>query len=362
MFGSSILDVAAGIVFVFLLLSLIASTVNELLLSLVNMRARFLVKGLKELLNSSDGKGLMEQLFNHGLIFGLFQGNYKPGKASNLPSYIPARSFALAMMDLVPRYVNQLPAPNPNSNGSEAKSGAHGATSPQTAGDTALNPLKPFRDSVSLLPDSKIREPLIAMIDAANKDASVLLRNIEDWYNSSMERVSGWYKFHTQWIIFFIGIVMSLAVNVDTLVIAKHLSSDATLRQSLAAAAQATAQKPIDDLQKQSFQDQTKRIQDLGLPIGWLNPGNMDAQQEKEAKAEWRIFVRKDLDKIVEFHFWGWLLTALAVSLGAPFWFDVLNKIITVRSTVKPREKGQEEKSKDPQAGRQALNTQQSPA
>jgi hypothetical protein len=42
----------------------------------------------------------------------------------------------------------------------------------------------------------------------------------------------------------------------------------------------------------------------------------------------------------------GWLITALAVSLGAPFWFDMLNKFIVVRSTVKPHEKSLEEKSK----------------
>jgi hypothetical protein len=43
----------------------------------------------------------------------------------------------------------------------------------------------------------------------------------------------------------------------------------------------------------------------------------------------------------------GWLITALAVMLGAPFWFDVLNKFMVIRSTVKPREKSQEEGSED---------------
>jgi hypothetical protein len=43
----------------------------------------------------------------------------------------------------------------------------------------------------------------------------------------------------------------------------------------------------------------------------------------------------------------GLLLTVLAISLGAPFWFDLLNKFMVVRSTVKPREKSRKEKSKD---------------
>jgi hypothetical protein len=47
----------------------------------------------------------------------------------------------------------------------------------------------------------------------------------------------------------------------------------------------------------------------------------------------------------------GWLLTALAITLGAPFWFDLLNKIMVIRSTVKPHEKSPEESSEDRQRG-----------
>ena len=354
MFGSSILDVATGIIFVFLLLSLIASTINELLLSLVNMRARFLVNGLKELLNSHDGGGLMKELFNHGLIFGLYQGDYKPGKSSNLPSYIPARSFALAVMDLIPRYVASFAASTQGTAGSQTPattSGAQGATSAQGSADATSNPLQPFRNAVSLLPDTKVKEPLIAMIDAANKNPNALLQNIEDWYNSTMDRVSGWYKFRTQWIIFFIGIVLTVSINVDTLVIARHLSNDSALRQSLVAAAQQVATQPVEQQQPPKFQDQMQRIQSLGLPIGWLKfdspKSDIEAQQERDALAERRVFAQPALSSVVWYHLWGWLLTALAVSLGAPFWFDVLNKIVVVRSTVKPKEKSPEEKSKD---------------
>ena len=43
----------------------------------------------------------------------------------------------------------------------------------------------------------------------------------------------------------------------------------------------------------------------------------------------------------------GILLTGFAISQGAPFWFDLLNKFMVVRSTVKPTEKSQEQPSKD---------------
>jgi hypothetical protein len=45
----------------------------------------------------------------------------------------------------------------------------------------------------------------------------------------------------------------------------------------------------------------------------------------------------------------GWFLTAIAMTLGAPFWFDLLNQIMVIRSTIKPQEKSGPEASKDPQ-------------
>jgi len=84
-------------------------------------------------------------------------------------------------------------------------------------------------------------------------------------------------------------------------------------------------------------------LNSLGLPVGWSGadgdilltwPG---WHWKMYGGWWWQIY----------WHGVGWLLTALAISLGAPFWFDLLNKFIVVRSTVKPKEKSPEEKSKD---------------
>jgi hypothetical protein len=66
--------------------------------------------------------------------------------------------------------------------------------------------------------------------------------------------------------------------------------------------------------------------------VGW---NRADPRTTPQTTADW-------LTKIL-----GLLLTAFAISLGAPFWFDVLNKIIVVRSTVKPKEKSPEEPAVD---------------
>jgi DNA repair exonuclease SbcCD ATPase subunit len=54
-----------------------------------------------------------------------------------------------------------------------------------------------------------------------------------------------------------------------------------------------------------------------------------------------------DIGNLIYAHWLGWLLTAMAVSLGAPFWFDTLNRLMVIRSTVKPHEKSREQESKD---------------
>jgi hypothetical protein len=74
--------------------------------------------------------------------------------------------------------------------------------------------------------------------------------------------------------------------------------------------------------------------------------------------------VETDWRDQVATHLLGWLITAFAVSLGAPFWFDLLNKIMVIRSTVKPREKSREEGSEDRPApsGAQTVRIEVAPA
>ncbi len=154
-----------------------------------------------------------------------------------------------------------------------------------------------------------------------------------------MDRVSGWYKYRTQWVLFWIGLVLAIALNANTVRIAKQLSVDTTLRQSIVAAAQSAKQpdsksgKPIEE-QIQQAQTQVSAIENLGIPLGWTPSPKIDLQ----------VLL-------------GWFLTAVAVSLGAPFWFDTLNKIMVVRSTVKPREKSREEGSKDTQQTKDTQKT-----
>jgi hypothetical protein len=206
-----------------------------------------------------------------------------------------------------------------------------------------------FKDAAKALADneatSKVGKPLLSMIDMASNDAATLQKSVEDWYNSGMDRVSGWYKYKTQLFLFWIGLIIAISLNADTIGIVKQLSKDSTLRQSIVAAAQSA--KPVDkntdnDIAKnigaatQSF----NTINNLGLPIGWPE---LKTQPEHLYQ---RLCGYGALTLDQPSMMLGWFLTAIAISLGAPFWFDALNKIMVVRSTVKPREKSPDEASK----------------
>src|SRR5215813_10057031 len=113
MFGSAILEVAAGVIFVYVLVCLICSAIREGIEARLKTRAAYLEHGIRGLLHDPDAKGIVDDFYNHPLIFGLFADKYAPSasgkslsklaRGKNLPSYIPAENFAVALMDLAAR-------------------------------------------------------------------------------------------------------------------------------------------------------------------------------------------------------------------------------------------------------------------
>ena len=297
MFGSDILDIAIGVVFIFLLLSLLCSAVNEFIESLFKYRAKNLERGVAELLGDPDHTtGFVKALYDHGIVNSLFKGDYETAKKNgNLPSYIPSRSFALAVIDLV----RDPPA---------------GVTVPPNLAS------------------------LVAMLEKSGQASFAQLEaGFSEWYDSSMDQVSGWYKRRTQLILFIVGLIVAIAVNADTIHIVKALSNDSSLRKGLVATAQARAAQSDTAKSEDKIKEDLKSINGLGLPIGW------DDKPDEYVTPTW---VPSPLAPIYR-HAFGWFLTSMAISMGAPFWFDLLNRFIVIRSTVKPREKSQVEGSKD---------------
>jgi hypothetical protein len=334
MFGSSVLDIAIGAIFAFLLLSVFATAINELIFSFFNMRGRELLRGIATLVSDAEKTGLVTKIYTHGQVFGLFDGDFRPDKPSNLPSYIPSRNFALALLDGIAHPFSEMVTTQP----------AAAAQNPAAAGQAGAGAIareaivltQNFKNAAQELANNtvteKVGKPLLSMMTLAGNDAIKLQKSVEAWFESGMDRVSGWYKYKTQWTLFAIGLVMAIAINADAIHIVKQLSQDSTLRASITAAAESAKEPMVNpgrsmedrvEAAKRSLHD----VNNIGIPLGWHT-------------GDWSVDHAPSL-------ILGWLLTAIAVSLGAPFWFDILNNIMVIRSTVKPREKSRDEASKD---------------
>jgi hypothetical protein len=379
MLGSPVLDVAIGMAMVYLLLSLIASAFQEVLASLVQARSANLERGIRSLFSGDSlttGTTLFAAIYDHGLIRGLYQdptSDYGRDAAGNpipepawtkltrqvfgalrlalrwllhmhpagkdlkvddllLPSYIPSRTFALALCDILN---------NPRPFGWDSMKNME-------ANLTALH---------QKYADNKAVEALLTLVvDAAGKPEK-LQTNLENWYNDSMDRVSGWYRRYVQNILLFIGLGVAIALNVDSIRVARTLWVDKDARTGLSTAASAylnthttppnsATATPPQQVNKAELQDQLKKTigafndvsRDSLLPIGW-----------KHSFDEYWAWYTPDLDhnlQVLE-KLAGWMITAIALSLGAPFWFDALNKFMVVRGTIKPQEKSMTDQSKD---------------
>ncbi len=313
--GSTILDVAIGIVFVFLLASLIASAVREGLEAWLKTRASHLEAGLREILRDPDGTGLVKHFYEHPLIFSLYSGQYVANpklntgvmsltRGGNLPSYIPSRNFAMALLDMA----------------------ARGPQTESTVVATGRVTFEAVRSNVGSIENPAVQRALLVALDSAQGDLGKAQANLEAWYNSAMDRVSGWYRRSTQGILLGLGLVLAVTLNISTIRIGDTLIRDRTTRDLVVATAQKAQTSTLD------YATANQALAGLHLPIGWPSG------------------IRKELKDNGPSDLLGWVLTAFAVSVGAPFWFDMLNRLIVIRSTVKPHQKSPEEASTDNRA------------
>lgn len=314
----SLLDVAIGMVFLYLLLSLICSALNESLAALLQARAHFLERGIIRMVGDI---GFKEKLYNHALIRNLYDGNVEFMKnfRGGLPSYIPSKNFAIAVMDLL----------QPGTGARNAMAAPGWSSTPDQGLLAALD------DPHNAIPEH-MKTAITTLVHAAGQDATRIRQNIEDWFDSTMERVSGAYKRRTHYVLFALGLLSAIAINADSVTIAKRLATTQTLTDAVTKSAQAfvTAQNASSPTDPKAALANTLSVLDrLNLPIGWDGPdhSNLRPPMQFSSFGAWL--------SLLGMHWAGWLLTALAISFGAPFWFDVLSRFMVVRSTIKPDDK-----------------------
>lgn len=320
MFGSTILEIGISFAFLFMMLSLIASSIQEGIEAWLKVRASNLEKGIKELLQDPN---LAAAVYQHPLIVGLYQGPFHSGRknlTSVLPTYIPSSHFASALLDLVVRGPVDQTQPKPS--GEEAKI-------------EALSPLKlddiRTRINENTLITPTLRRILLLAIDHAEGDAAKAQQYLEQWFDKGMERVSGWYRRHTRTMLMSIGLIIAVAFNVNVFRIANELYHNENLRTALVAqaeAAQAAGEVPTGANAQETLKKSSDSLAAAQFPIGWAE-GSLAAPLEK---------IKQTPFPEVLLTIMGWLFTAFGISFGATFWFDALGKLISLRATVKPLE------------------------
>jgi hypothetical protein len=185
-----------------------------------------------------------------------------------------------------------------------------------------------------------------------------LQANVESWFNDSMDRLSGWYKRRAQFSAFLIGLALAVLLNIDTIQISNQLWREPAVRQAInsnldqilqnsGGAAAAGSTDFIVSLQDQFLS--------LGLPLGWTFETAQTAGPQACAfvPGPGSVFGLSGKDGCIRptgtqasTNGWFWLLTkaggllitGVASAQGSSFWFDVLVKIVNIRSAGKKPE------------------------
>ncbi|NIJ52761.1 hypothetical protein [Dyadobacter arcticus] len=425
MIGNVALDVVIGLVFIYLLYSLYATIIMEIVSSLLGLRARNLCYALSRMLmdekdygerkvrrdgsrlattflrvagksTNMENEELYEKFFNQPSIKYLSSGGI-----GNKPSYLSAENFSKALIDAIkvdmpevgelariqmglrtwrfksdeePKdlkaksltqadfenvknieaflsnanvdlvkfkiWLKKWHAANPGNSVANARRSEaikHINTLLNDA-NTDINEVKILLrewyidplDVEKVLPSERSETiyHIESLLNEANNDLVKFKILLGNWYNDTMERASGWFKQTTQAILIIIGAGLAIGFNVDTIAIIKKLSKDTEAREQLVKMA-------VDFNQNNQGFRQTQGVADNAVSPQMLN-ARLDSLMAIKNTLKTDIDNAQNIlssPRTKEWNFFGYVLTILALSLGAPFWFDLLNKLVKLRTS-----------------------------
>jgi hypothetical protein len=307
MFGSQAVETAIGFALLFWVLTSAASAIVEAISRLTHKRARDLEAVIHDMLMGPDSQA------RAGATAGSGTGT---GTA-------PEESAAMRALRGTSMYGSAMAA---------AERGRQ--ILPSDKARPAYLSARAFADAIVELLDDEasfteamgwdgLRKRLKVLTTEADAGMLDVKAGLESWFDETMGRLQDAYKRWATAVLFVVGLGLAVVGNVSTIDTASGLWQDSATRQvAIDAAAAAAAKGATVAANVQSIQD----LQQLGLPLGWHGvPG----------WGWWWVS-----------HIVGWLITALLLMLGAPFWFDALSKLVSMgTSGVKPPTAAQDQAS-----------------
>lgn len=319
-----ILDLVVGLIFIYFLLSIICSSAVEMFLSAFKIRAAILAEWLKKIFSQavikSNGKEVPfgEIIMDHCLVNSLTP----PGKST---SYTDAGNFVSALLERISFYSN-----------------------PDKI-TASLDDMIEAIEKTTLLPEELRRTFLIYANEArdsfkqvANNTLSeieIFRKKIENWYDTSMQRLGGRMRVkYARPITIVFSIMITGFLNADSISIAKYLYANPQVASKISNEAMNmtkndSLKKMVDQIKVTSEKDSdaikiiTQKLQNINeanavlnnaMPLGWRKGELKNDNGEIDGYKAFSKFI-------------GLAATVLALVMGAPFWFDLLNKLANVR-------------------------------
>lgn len=343
-----LIDTAIGLFFIFLIISILVTTTVELISSALRLRSVNLVQGLLWLFQEQPNQSPPKPSWRSAAA-GWIISHSKAG--INVTPVVGDESAATKPGSLTNQVLNH-PLINILSVGKQVA--PH--IDPQIFSTVLVSILnkpennnKPFQDIngafanidqlMQTIKDDKLRAaliPIVAHAQAAADEASGKVKAATDalaqWYDKSMAQASEWYKTHIRTLTLTVAALVVVSGNVDSIRIVSALWTDAGLRQAFIAQAKTATDNPqfmqracpdlqgVDALTCQAAATQRAFTALNGVPIGWRPKDYVDRPLADAAL------------KVV-LHIPGWLLSIAAAMMGAPFWFDLLQKISPLRAS-----------------------------
>ena len=340
----AILEVAIGLVFVWLVLSAATMEAQNVFGRIFQLRANFLENAILDMFGGD--KKIVDEFYKHPAIQKLHRKGFL--KRIKRPEYIPNPIFAEAIFDV---FVNL-----------GLKEGEHRKDSVSL--QAIINRVEELNDKDPALGYGLRRllpnfdgEEIISKSRGFERSAGEIKKKAEAWFDASMATASFWYKEKAQALAFVFGFLIALVINIDTITIAQQLWRDPTMRQTLVAQA-ASIEVENTPIPVSGIEEYYKGI---NLPVGWTS------ELLPTANCSWvsvqnNYFVVKtsggcyQISSLPRFNdFWGWtvkilglLISAFAAMQGAPFWFDLLRKVLNIRGKSKGKDEDQEENPSPP--------------